>query len=79
MKNYVILLAGGVGKRMGTDIPKQFLEVNGSCSTKLLGKVESFLLAVYCNDVFNTHCTKYCYTDKTDRSASLNCNTGIES
>ena len=29
MKNYVILLAGGVGKRMGSDIPKQFLEVNG--------------------------------------------------
>ena len=29
MKNYVILLAGGVGKRMGTDVPKQFLEVNG--------------------------------------------------
>ncbi len=29
MKNYVILLAGGVGKRMGTDIPKQFLDVNG--------------------------------------------------
>ena len=29
MKNYVILLAGGIGKRMGTDIPKQFLEVDG--------------------------------------------------
>lgn len=29
MKNYVILLAGGVGKRMGADIPKQFIEVNG--------------------------------------------------
>ena len=29
MKNYVILLAGGVGKRMGTDIPKQFLKVDG--------------------------------------------------
>lgn len=29
MKNYVILLAGGVGKRMGSDVPKQFLEVNG--------------------------------------------------
>lgn len=29
MKNYVVLLAGGVGKRMGTDIPKQFLEVEG--------------------------------------------------
>lgn len=29
MKNYVILLAGGVGKRMGGDIPKQFMEVQG--------------------------------------------------
>ena len=29
MKNYVVLLAGGVGKRMGADIPKQFLEVEG--------------------------------------------------
>ena len=29
MKDYVILLAGGVGKRMGADIPKQFMEVNG--------------------------------------------------
>ena len=29
MKNYVILLAGGVGKRMGADIPKQFLMVKG--------------------------------------------------
>lgn len=29
MKNYVILLAGGVGKRMGADIPKQFMDVDG--------------------------------------------------
>ena len=29
MKIYVILLAGGVGKRMGADIPKQFMEVDG--------------------------------------------------
>ena len=29
MKNYVILLAGGVGKRMGSEIPKQFMEVDG--------------------------------------------------
>lgn len=28
MKNYMILLAGGVGKRMQTDIPKQFIEVD---------------------------------------------------
>lgn len=27
--NYVILLAGGVGKRMGADIPKQFIKVSG--------------------------------------------------
>lgn len=27
MKNYLILLAGGVGKRMGADIPKQFMKV----------------------------------------------------
>ena len=29
MKNYVILLAGGVGKRMGLEVPKQFIEVAG--------------------------------------------------
>jgi 2-C-methyl-D-erythritol 4-phosphate cytidylyltransferase len=29
VRNYVILLAGGVGKRMGGDIPKQFMEVEG--------------------------------------------------
>lgn len=29
MKNYVVLLAGGVGKRMQSDVPKQFLEVEG--------------------------------------------------
>lgn len=29
MKNTVILLAGGVGKRMQSSIPKQFLEING--------------------------------------------------
>lgn len=29
MKNYVILLAGGIGKRMQSAIPKQFIEVNG--------------------------------------------------
>ena len=29
MKNYVVLLAGGVGKRMKSEIPKQFMEVAG--------------------------------------------------
>lgn len=29
MKNYVILLAGGVGKRMQAEMPKQFIEVKG--------------------------------------------------
>lgn len=29
MKNFVILLAGGIGKRMQSEIPKQFIEVFG--------------------------------------------------
>lgn len=29
MKNYVVLLAGGVGKRMQSELPKQFIEVKG--------------------------------------------------
>lgn len=29
MKQYVIIVAGGKGLRMGTTIPKQFLEING--------------------------------------------------
>ena len=29
MKNYVILLAGGIGKRMQSSIPKQFIDVSG--------------------------------------------------
>lgn len=29
MKKHVIIVAGGSGKRMGTDIPKQFLPLNG--------------------------------------------------
>jgi len=29
VKNYVILLAGGVGKRMQSSLPKQFIEVDG--------------------------------------------------
>ncbi|MBQ7274500.1 MAG: 2-C-methyl-D-erythritol 4-phosphate cytidylyltransferase [Clostridiales bacterium] len=29
MKNYVIILAGGVGKRMQAEMPKQFIEVEG--------------------------------------------------
>src|SRR5512133_2565057 len=29
MKLYAIIVAGGIGKRMGAEIPKQFLEVAG--------------------------------------------------
>lgn len=29
VKNYVIVLAGGIGKRMGASVPKQFIEVRG--------------------------------------------------
>jgi len=40
MKNYVILLAGGVGKRMNSDIPKQFLEVKGK--SVIVYSIENF-------------------------------------
>ncbi len=29
MKNYAIIVAGGVGRRMGSDTPKQFLKIGG--------------------------------------------------
>lgn len=29
MKNFAAILAGGIGKRFGTDIPKQFIKVSG--------------------------------------------------
>ena len=27
--NIALILAGGVGKRMGADVPKQFIEIKG--------------------------------------------------
>ena len=29
MKKYALIVAGGSGQRMGSEIPKQFLELNG--------------------------------------------------
>jgi len=31
MRNIVLLLASGSGSRVGSDIPKQFIEINGKC------------------------------------------------
>ena len=41
MKNYVILLAGGVGKRMGSAVPKQFLEVEGKPIIGILAEYDA--------------------------------------
>lgn len=41
MKKYVILVAGGKGSRMGSDLPKQFLELNGK--PILMHTFEAFL------------------------------------
>ena len=30
MKNYAVILAGGVGKRMGSSLPKQFIKISGT-------------------------------------------------
>jgi 2-C-methyl-D-erythritol 4-phosphate cytidylyltransferase len=40
-KLYVIITAGGVGKRMGADVPKQFLEIDGKPILRL--SIEPFL------------------------------------
>lgn len=41
MRNSVIILAGGSGKRMGSGLPKQFLEIHGK--TILQHSIEKFL------------------------------------
>lgn len=40
MNNVAVILAGGVGNRMGTEMPKQFLPLNGK--TVLEHSVEAF-------------------------------------
>jgi len=40
MKLYALIVAGGSGKRMGTEIPKQFLELNGK--PVLMHSIERF-------------------------------------
>lgn len=40
MNTYVIIVAGGIGKRMGADMPKQFIPLNGK--TILQHTLESF-------------------------------------
>lgn len=42
MGNSIIIVAGGSGKRMGTAVPKQFLEINGKAL--ILYTIESFLI-----------------------------------
>ena len=46
--------------------------------THSLGELETLLVAIYSYDVLNTHCTEYCDTDQTDRSASLYNNSAVE-
>ena len=44
MKQYVIIVAGGKGLRMGKSIPKQFLEINGKAI--ILHTLEKFTRAL---------------------------------
>ena len=43
MKRVAVIVAGGAGTRMGKDLPKQFLEINGKAI--LLHAIEAFKLA----------------------------------
>lgn len=47
MEKYVVIVAGGSGKRMGADIPKQFLEIAGR--PVLMHTIERF--KTYCEDI----------------------------
>ena len=40
MKKYIVIVAGGKGLRMGTDIPKQFLPIGGK--PVLMRTIETF-------------------------------------
>ena len=53
-------------------------EVNACVCTHSLGKFKTFLISVYCADMFNTHSTEYCDTDQANRSASLNNYSAVE-
>lgn len=53
MKNIAIILAGGFGKRMGCDIPKQYLKVDGRpvichCLERFFrsGVIDAFVLSM---------------------------------
>ena len=45
MKTYLLLMAGGVGNRVGADIPKQFIQVFGEpVISSLLLNIEALVM-----------------------------------
>ena len=53
-------------------------EVNACICSHSLRKFKTFLISVYCADMFYAHSTKYCNADQTDWSAALNYNSAVE-
>lgn len=49
MKNHVVLLAGGIGKRMQVQLPKQFLEVEGK--PIIVYSIENFQRNLHIEDI----------------------------
>ena len=58
-RNALILLAGGKGKRMGSDIPKQFLDIGGqpliSLSLNAIQKSDLIDECILLQKVFSNH------------------------
>lgn len=68
MKNVAVILAGGVGNRMGTELPKQFLPLNGK--TVLECCVDTF----HCNENIDEICiiSHKDYISEVEEMATIN-------
>ena len=56
MRNVAVILAGGVGTRMGGTMPKQFFKVSGKT---VLIYTKLWILPLYCNNCSFLFCQKF--------------------
>lgn len=49
MKNYVVILASGSGKRFGSDLPKPFAQIDGKTLIEL--SVEAFEQSIFIDGI----------------------------
>lgn len=87
MKNIAVIFAGGVGRRMGSKIPKQFLDIYGK--PIIIHTVEKFQfnlnideIYIACKDEYidllKEYITKYNITKVSDKNIISGGRTGLE-